>query len=213
MTGAHPFNEVFLTDVRIPAENLVGDENRLDAGEGHARQRAGVAVLGWRAVGQGPDGRRPSRRREGQRGRQRSRAAPCEGAAIHIEVTVLDLIRLRTITAHQGEPPGRRRRSARSWPTSTASGSCGPGPRTSDGVRGMLVGAPSARRHVVLRLPLQPGAHRRRRHGRGAAQHRGRACSVSRHDRRRRRRTWKDTQAAEARTGRTPGSFDCGCGR
>jgi alkylation response protein AidB-like acyl-CoA dehydrogenase len=27
MTGAHTFNEVFLTDVRIPAENLVGDVN------------------------------------------------------------------------------------------------------------------------------------------------------------------------------------------
>ncbi len=27
MTGAHMFNEVFFTDVRIPAENLVGDEN------------------------------------------------------------------------------------------------------------------------------------------------------------------------------------------
>src|SRR3546814_21104879 len=28
MTGGHTFNEVFLTDVRIPAENLVGEENR-----------------------------------------------------------------------------------------------------------------------------------------------------------------------------------------
>ena len=27
MTGGHTFNEVFFTDVRIPAENLVGDLN------------------------------------------------------------------------------------------------------------------------------------------------------------------------------------------
>ena len=28
MTGAHTFNEVFFTDVRIPAENLVGEVER-----------------------------------------------------------------------------------------------------------------------------------------------------------------------------------------
>ncbi len=28
MTGGHTFNEVFFDDVRIPAENLVGDETR-----------------------------------------------------------------------------------------------------------------------------------------------------------------------------------------
>src|SRR5207244_8447365 len=27
MTGVHMFNQVFFTDVRIPAENLVGEEN------------------------------------------------------------------------------------------------------------------------------------------------------------------------------------------
>ena len=54
MTGAHTFNEVFFDDVRLPAENLVGRaRRRLDAGQGHPGQRAGVAVLGRRPVGPG----------------------------------------------------------------------------------------------------------------------------------------------------------------
>jgi 3-oxochol-4-en-24-oyl-CoA dehydrogenase len=45
MTGGHTFNEVFFTGVRIPAENLIGDEHRrLAPGEGHPRQRTCVAL-------------------------------------------------------------------------------------------------------------------------------------------------------------------------
>ena len=45
MTGGHTFNEVFFTDVRIPAANIVGErERRLAARQGDARQRAGLAV-------------------------------------------------------------------------------------------------------------------------------------------------------------------------
>ena len=61
MTGGAGFNEVFFTDVRVPAENLIGEENRgLGHGKDHARQRARVAVdgrgsaVGARAERQGP---------------------------------------------------------------------------------------------------------------------------------------------------------------
>ena len=61
MTTAHSFNQVFFDDVRIPASLLVGaGERRLAAGEGHALQRAGVAVVGGFAVGCRPVGRAPA---------------------------------------------------------------------------------------------------------------------------------------------------------
>ena len=75
MTGGHTFNEVFFTDVRIPAANLVGDaQRRLAAGQGDARQRAHLAVDRRRAVGQRPDGARPASRRPRPAGRS---PTPC----------------------------------------------------------------------------------------------------------------------------------------
>ena len=62
MTGAHSFNEVFFDDVRLPAENLVGDVNR---GWGLAKvtlgnERVSLSV-GRGALGAGPDRRGPPR--------------------------------------------------------------------------------------------------------------------------------------------------------
>jgi alkylation response protein AidB-like acyl-CoA dehydrogenase len=107
MTGMHTFNEVFLTDVRIPAENLVGDVNR---GWGLAKVTLGnerVSLSSGGALwGMGPhagDLLDLVRARGGVTDpvlRQRL-------AELHIEAELLRLIRLRTVTARiKGEPPG-----------------------------------------------------------------------------------------------------------
>jgi alkylation response protein AidB-like acyl-CoA dehydrogenase len=107
MTGGHTFNEVFLTDVRIPAENLVGDVNR---GWGLAKVTLGnerVSLSGGGALwGQGPTYDdllgviRASGGIDDPELRQRA-------AQLYIESEVLRLIRLRTVTAAiKGEPPG-----------------------------------------------------------------------------------------------------------
>ena len=107
MTGVHTFNEVFFDDVRIPAENLVGDENE---GWTLAKVTLGnerVSLSGSGALwGRGPtasDLIDLVRARGGVTDpvlRQRL-------AQLHIESEVLRLIRLRTVTAAvQGRQPG-----------------------------------------------------------------------------------------------------------
>lgn len=107
MTGNHTFNEVFLDEVRIPAENLVGDVNR---GWGLAKVTLGnerVSLSGGGALwGNGPsafdllDTVRAAGGVEDRRTRQRV-------ARLYIEAEILRLIRLRTVTAAiKGEPPG-----------------------------------------------------------------------------------------------------------
>ncbi|HAS12317.1 MAG TPA: acyl-CoA dehydrogenase [Acidimicrobiaceae bacterium] len=107
MTGGHTFNEVFLTDVRIPAENLVGEENRgwslakVTLGNERVSLSSGGAL--W---GHGPnagdllDVVRANGSVDDPLLRQRL-------AQLHIESELLRLIRLRTVTAAiKGEPPG-----------------------------------------------------------------------------------------------------------
>jgi 3-oxochol-4-en-24-oyl-CoA dehydrogenase len=107
MTGVALFNEVFLTDVRIPAENLVGTENegwtlaKVTLGNERVSLSSGGAL--W---GNGPTAEDLLQLVRFHGGcadpvmRQRL-------AALHIEATVLDLIRLRTVTARiQGKQPG-----------------------------------------------------------------------------------------------------------
>jgi alkylation response protein AidB-like acyl-CoA dehydrogenase len=107
MTGGHTFNEVFFTDVRIPAENLVGDENegwslaKVTLGNERVSLSSGGALWG---MGPTADDLLDLIRREGGladvHGRQRA-------AQLHIESELLNLIRLRTITAAiKGKAPG-----------------------------------------------------------------------------------------------------------
>lgn len=107
MTGGHTFNAVFLTDVRIPAENLVGDLNdgwRLaKVTLGNERVSLSTGGVLW---GNGPtaieliDSIREHGPVTDAHLRQRI-------AAVYTEHTVLDLIRLRMLTATlKGQQPG-----------------------------------------------------------------------------------------------------------
>ena len=107
MTGVHLFNEVFLDDVRIPAENRVGDENQ---GWALAKVTLGnerVSLSGEGALwGRGPTAQdllELARKAGGVSDphmRQRL-------AQLHMEAEVLRLIRLRTVTAAvKGRQPG-----------------------------------------------------------------------------------------------------------
>jgi alkylation response protein AidB-like acyl-CoA dehydrogenase len=107
MTGSHTFNEVFFDDVRLPAENLVGE---VDRGWGLAKVTLGnerVSLSSGGALwGMGPtaadllDSVRANGGCDDPTLRQRL-------AQLHIEHELLRLIRLRTVTARiKGEPPG-----------------------------------------------------------------------------------------------------------
>jgi alkylation response protein AidB-like acyl-CoA dehydrogenase len=107
MTGGHTFNEVFFTDVRIPAANLVGDLNdgwRLaKVTLGNERVSLSTGGVLW---GNGPtalemiDSIRDRGPVSDPTMRQRI-------AQVYTEHTLLDLIRLRTLTARlKGQQPG-----------------------------------------------------------------------------------------------------------
>jgi len=107
MTGGHTFNEVFFTDVRIPAANLVGNEGdgwRLaKVTLGNERVSLSTGGVLW---GNGPtaldllDAVRA-------RGPVDDPTMRLRLADVYIEHVVLDLIRLRTLTARlKGEQPG-----------------------------------------------------------------------------------------------------------
>jgi 3-oxochol-4-en-24-oyl-CoA dehydrogenase len=104
MTGGHTFNEVFFDDVRIPAENVVGDENE---GWALAKVTLGnerVSLSGEGALwGRGPTAKdllewmspvdEPLMRQR--------------AAAVYSEAEALRLIRLRTVSAAiSGKQPG-----------------------------------------------------------------------------------------------------------
>jgi alkylation response protein AidB-like acyl-CoA dehydrogenase len=107
MTGGHTFNEVFLTDVRIPAENLVGevDDGWRLAKVTLSNERVSLSSGGalW---GLGPDA-------EDLLGLVRAAGGVSEPSLrrrlvdVHIESQILRLIRLRTVTAAiKGAEPG-----------------------------------------------------------------------------------------------------------
>ncbi len=107
MTGGHTFNEVFLTDVRIPAANLVGEENGGWALAKVTLANERVSLSGGGALwGMGPDMGDVLDAVRAAGGvndpvlRQRV-------ARLYAEAEVLRLIRLRTISAAiRGEAPG-----------------------------------------------------------------------------------------------------------
>ncbi len=107
MTGTHMFNEVFFDDVRIPAENVVGEVNGgwalAKVTLGNERVSLSTGGLLW---GMGPtahdllDQVRAGGGCDDPVLRQRL-------AALHTEATLLDLIRLRTVSARiKGDQPG-----------------------------------------------------------------------------------------------------------
>jgi alkylation response protein AidB-like acyl-CoA dehydrogenase len=107
MTGAHTFNEVFFDDVRLPAENLVGEVGqgwslaKVTLGNERVSLSSGGAL--W---GQGPtaDDLIDVVRAQGGVAHPvlRDRVA-----RLHIEGEILRLMRLRTVSALiRGEPPG-----------------------------------------------------------------------------------------------------------
>ena len=109
MTGGHTFNEVFFDEVRIPAENLVGDEHE---GWGLAKVTLGnerVSLSGEGALwGRGPTaGDLIAEVKRGTFGDATDPLVRQRLAAVHTEAEILRLIRLRTVSAAiKGKPPG-----------------------------------------------------------------------------------------------------------
>jgi 3-oxochol-4-en-24-oyl-CoA dehydrogenase len=106
MTGVHLFNEVFLDEVRIPAENLVGEENRgWDLAKVTLANERVSLSSGGALWGRGPSASDlvALARAQGVTDpglRQRL-------VQVHIEGELLRLLRLRTVTAAiQGTQPG-----------------------------------------------------------------------------------------------------------
>jgi alkylation response protein AidB-like acyl-CoA dehydrogenase len=107
MTGAHTFNEVFMTDVRIPADNLVGEVNqgwalaKVTLGNERVSLSSGGALWGMGPVAE--DLLELVRRQGGVTDPILRRRL----VDLHVEAELLRLIRLRTVTARiKGEHPG-----------------------------------------------------------------------------------------------------------
>ena len=191
------FNEVFFTDVRIPAENLVGDLNdgwRLaKVTLGNERVSLSTGGVLW---GNGPTGLEliDSIRDLGPCDRPALRQRI---ASVYTEHVLLDLIRMRTLSAAlKGKQPGPEA-SIRKLLADEHGQHVMALARDCIGAAGMLTGGDGERvrarhRHrgarteqspadglmhaeLVRRVHVQPGAHHRRRHVRRAAQHHRRA--------------------------------------
>ncbi len=107
MTGGHTFNEVFFTDVRIPAHNIVGE---LNAGWRLAKVTLGNERIslstGGVLWGNGPTALELIQS-IADRGPVTDAHMRQRIAGIYIEHTLLDLIRLRTLSARlKGQQPG-----------------------------------------------------------------------------------------------------------
>ena len=176
MTGTHEFNEVFFTDVRVPAANVVGAE--------HDGWRLAKVTLGNERVslsgegalwGRGPD----RERRDRPRARARRHDAICalrqQLARLYSEAEVLRLIRLRTLSARlRGLEPGPEA-SVRKAMSDEHGQHVMAMAKTLAGAHGMLAdrgpyGEPDGGMWNYGYL-YSLRAHDRRRHQRGATQH------------------------------------------
>ena len=200
MTGESGFNEVFFTDVRVPAENLIGEEN---LGWGMAKstlanERVSLSTGGGLQWGYGPSARdlvahfRDSGGLADVVARQAGRRRVHRGRDPALPPHADDLgrgeqeARARRVAAQGARRPARQDASSRSPRTSWARAACSTDER-------------HARRRLGPRLPLQPGADGRRRHERGAAQHHRR--TAARPPPRPRRRTGQDVVGDARRHG------------
>ena len=177
MNGHASFNEVFLTDARVPADNMVGEPgDGLARRAHHARSRARAFAAHVPAAA--ADGRRPSRARSGRRGGRVLRDVLVVPAARRPRRPA-DRCRARRRTARRSErAPGDRRRAALVRAAS--------GPRSVPRRHGPSAGRPAPRdRSASWRRATSPAARRSRSADRrrvGDARLRGRSA------RRRRRR-------------------------
>jgi alkylation response protein AidB-like acyl-CoA dehydrogenase len=108
MTGALAFNQVFLDGVRIPAENLVGEENGGWALAKVTLENERVSLSREGALwGQGPTASDLAELARRAEGRAPSPALRDELARRVVEGETLRLLRLRTLSAAvAGRPPG-----------------------------------------------------------------------------------------------------------
>lgn len=106
IAGAESFNEVFFTDVRIPHENVVGDVNdgwRLaKVTLGNERVSLSTGGVLWGAGSTALDIIEEAKKLGPHSAAMRQRLA-----RLYIEHTVIEIIRMRTLTARlRGEQPG-----------------------------------------------------------------------------------------------------------
>ena len=172
MTGAHMFNEVFFTDVRIPAENLVGEVNEgwtlAKVTLGNERVSLSSGGVLW---GMGPTAFDLLDQVRAKGRLRRPDAAPAPRRAAHRGDAARPHPAAHGVGPHQGRParargvdpqdPRRRARPADDGP--------GQGPRR------RRRPARRRRRCGTTASSSHPALDGRRRHRRGAAQHRRRA--------------------------------------
>ena len=185
MTGEHAFNEVFFTDVRIPADHLVGPEHggwdlaKVTLGNERVSLSGEGALWGMgptaddlvdlvKAAGGAPD---PVQRDS--------------LVSVWMESQILRVLRLRMVSAVlAGRTPGAEASVRKAIADAHGQHVMGLA-RDLAGPHAMLLGTGPVggwgrrrrrhrRRHLVPRLPVLARAHRRRGHRRGAAQHRRR---------------------------------------
>ena len=198
MTGESGFNEVFFTDVRVPAENLIGEEN---LGWGMAKstlanERVSLSTGGGLQWGYGPSARDLVAYFRDNGGLD-DVVARQEVVGAFIDGEILRYHRMRMISAAVNKKTRARRVAAQGAGRSARQARVHAG-QEPDGRERHADRESQPRRAVGPRIPLQPRTHRRRRHQRGAPQHHRR--TAARTPPRPRRRAGQDVVGARGGT-------------